>query len=103
MGLTRSFKQFASAKYGVKSTSDGRSSAQGCGVTWQCAAVAAYAVANGAVYANAAVATFVLAAAAAVFVVGPVAYLDDKTGAESRLTSIEKDKLTMQLATALKL
>ncbi len=40
----------------------------GCGVTWTCAAVAAFVVANGALYANVAVATFVVVAGAAVLV-----------------------------------
>ncbi|MEZ0167024.1 hypothetical protein AB2L27_19905 [Kineococcus sp. LSe6-4] len=99
--LTEKYREFAQDVLGINS--DEMVQARGAcdGGAKACTVAYIAAVANGAVYANVAGATFVFVAAAAVFVVGPVAYLDDKTDPYQRMTSMEKDIVTLNLAKAM--
>lgn len=102
MDLTTVYEGYYLETYEVR-LNTGDYGMAGCGWAVACAyvAVTGLAVANGAAYATVAGVTFVFVAAAAVFIVGPIAYLDDKNGVDSRATALEKDEITLRIAEAL--
>lgn len=100
--LVEAWDFFAVEELGLESVDSGAAvSAQSNAVNR--VSFASVAVTAGGLYATAGVATFVLAAAAAVFVVGPVAYLDDASERfmEGELSRFERDEVTLEVADAL--